>query len=533
MDKKTDITEQIIRITEAKADIRSAIIEQGGGIDESAQIDTYGDKIREVSGSLNSRITVIENKIPAQASSENRLADKEFVNSSISTATATFRGTFDTLEALKATEADKNDYAFWVHKDEAGNTCYDKYTYDGSEWKFEYRLNNSSFTAAQWVAINSGITAEVLAALQAADTANSDAITKEIADRKAADTALQTAIDGKQATLVSGTNIKTVNGNSLLGEGDVTISGGKGKSGTGTNSEVFNVGDDYVPTDANSNQATGMYSHSEGIRTKALGRASHAEGSQNRTGGDEGSHAEGYNNSLYGYNGSNGEGQGFHVEGAHNQVHIGSSNSSGAHVEGYYNKTSILRVIAPYSRGAHIGGHHFKEKTVSDLEDVLRVIGAGTESTPRNAFLITEKDSEAFTYIQNIGGYTGTEDSLSDVQDLATVLNGKAGALVWSATITDGKTMKAAFTFFSTSAPFFNIAELLAELVGSGTQIIADDTEHSALYQMQISKVGTNWLFSVLTPTGMAIGTFEKGVIYNSPPRGAVQLTIEFDKDLY
>ena len=31
MDKKTDITEQIIRITEAKADIRSALIEQGGG----------------------------------------------------------------------------------------------------------------------------------------------------------------------------------------------------------------------------------------------------------------------------------------------------------------------------------------------------------------------------------------------------------------------------------------------------------------------------------------------------------------------
>lgn len=205
---------------------------------------------------------MIENKIPAQASSENRLADKEFVNSSISTATATFRGTFDTLEALKATEADKNDYAFWVHKDEAGNTCYDKYTYDGSEWKFEYRLNNSSFTAAQWVAINSGITAEVIAALQDADKANSDAITKEIVtrtaadktnadaiaketadrvaadtalgtridteitDRKAADNALQTAIDGKQATLVSGSNIKTVNGNSLLGSGNLEIKAG-------------------------------------------------------------------------------------------------------------------------------------------------------------------------------------------------------------------------------------------------------------------------------------------------------------------
>jgi hypothetical protein len=37
-----------------------------------------------------------------------------------------------------------------------------------------------------------------------------------------AQTDLQTALNGKQATLVSGTNIKTVNGNSLVGSGDVT-----------------------------------------------------------------------------------------------------------------------------------------------------------------------------------------------------------------------------------------------------------------------------------------------------------------------
>jgi hypothetical protein len=36
--------------------------------------------------------------------------------------------------------------------------------------------------------------------------------------------AIQTQIDGKQATLVSGTNIKTINSTSLLGSGDITIS---------------------------------------------------------------------------------------------------------------------------------------------------------------------------------------------------------------------------------------------------------------------------------------------------------------------
>jgi hypothetical protein len=40
------------------------------------------------------------------------------------------------------------------------------------------------------------------------------------------DKAETSALATKQDTLVSGTNIKTVNGNSLLGSGDLTISGG-------------------------------------------------------------------------------------------------------------------------------------------------------------------------------------------------------------------------------------------------------------------------------------------------------------------
>jgi fructose-specific component phosphotransferase system IIB-like protein len=41
---------------------------------------------------------------------------------------------------------------------------------------------------------------------------------------KPVSSATQTALDAKQATLVSGTNIKTVNGNTLLGSGDISIS---------------------------------------------------------------------------------------------------------------------------------------------------------------------------------------------------------------------------------------------------------------------------------------------------------------------
>lgn len=45
---------------------------------------------------------------------------------------------------------------------------------------------------------------------------------------KPVSSAQQTAINAKQNTLVSGTNIKTINGTSLLGAGDITIQGGGG-----------------------------------------------------------------------------------------------------------------------------------------------------------------------------------------------------------------------------------------------------------------------------------------------------------------
>ena len=105
-----------------------------------------------------SALNAVTALIPSTASASNQLADKTFVNSSISTATAEFRGTFTSLAELQATSGDANDYAFYQHKDELGNTQYDRYKWTSSGWVYEYTLNNSSFTAAQWAAINSGIT---------------------------------------------------------------------------------------------------------------------------------------------------------------------------------------------------------------------------------------------------------------------------------------------------------------------------------------------------------------------------------------
>ena len=110
-------------------------------------------------------LTAVTVLIPSAATASNQLADKAFVNSSIATNTATFRGT----SAAGLTEAqfltwanslthDLNDYVFWQTAD-GGNTVFKRYKYNGSNWMYEYSLNNSSFTADQWAAINSGATA--------------------------------------------------------------------------------------------------------------------------------------------------------------------------------------------------------------------------------------------------------------------------------------------------------------------------------------------------------------------------------------
>lgn len=116
----------------------------------------------------------IEALIPSTASESNKLADKAFVNSSISTNTAEFKGTYDTLAELMTVAANLNDYGFVRGVDQLGNITFDRYKYTSSDtWLYEYTLNNTSFTAAQWAAINSGITESLVSKLDALPTNDS------------------------------------------------------------------------------------------------------------------------------------------------------------------------------------------------------------------------------------------------------------------------------------------------------------------------------------------------------------------------
>lgn len=126
-------------------------------------LENYATKVF-VSNNYASKSTVnaIQALIPATASADNQLADKDFVNSSIATATAEFKGSFTSLDELKATSGNLNDYAFYLHKDSVGNSIVDRYKWTTAGWLYEYTLNNSSFTAEQWAALNSAITATLV-----------------------------------------------------------------------------------------------------------------------------------------------------------------------------------------------------------------------------------------------------------------------------------------------------------------------------------------------------------------------------------
>lgn len=126
------------------------------------------------------RVSAIEALIPAQATYQNQLADKAFVNSSVATATAEFQGTYDVvndlgltasathaqiqsalLSAVASRQPDNNDYVFVsIPAVSSASGKYERYKFNGTSWAYEYTLNNSSFTAAQWASINSGITSD-------------------------------------------------------------------------------------------------------------------------------------------------------------------------------------------------------------------------------------------------------------------------------------------------------------------------------------------------------------------------------------
>lgn len=211
------------------------------GSQVDAKISLYHDSQKADQADLNllagrvttaeSEIDAVEAKIPTQASGTNQLADKSFVNSSIATNTAYFRGSYDvvndlglTLEATEAqiaaalatviTEKTNNDYSYVFFNNPVSHATekYERFKYTSADdiWEYEFTLNNSSFTDAQWQAINSGITSLAVGQI----SANATAIT-----------ALQSALLSKQDVI---SDLATIRSGAALGATAVQPEAGKG-----------------------------------------------------------------------------------------------------------------------------------------------------------------------------------------------------------------------------------------------------------------------------------------------------------------
>ena len=205
------------------------------------------------------------------------------------------------------------------------------------------------------------------------------------------DNAITAATSTKQDTLVSGTNIKTINGETLLGEGNITIQGGSGggkeieagrgisittgetadtvsfnlpiSAGTGTNSII----------EGSAELANGISSHAEGTKTIASGENSHAEGENTRANG-KGSHAEGLL--------SNANGEYSHAEGF-----FAKANGKYSHAEGM---STIANNMAEHASGQY-NNSVSASTTFGDSGNTLFSVGNGTsESARHNAFEIRQ-----------------------------------------------------------------------------------------------------------------------------------------------
>lgn len=147
---------------EACADIRNGLATQTC-VDA---VQACADAVQNCADFIQSCVSAIESKIPAQASASNQLADKAFVNSSITTNTANFRGTYSCVADLPSTGNTNNDYAFVCSLNTTtGNYIYDRYKWvaSSSSWVCEYEINTTGFTAEQLASINSGITSNLVA----------------------------------------------------------------------------------------------------------------------------------------------------------------------------------------------------------------------------------------------------------------------------------------------------------------------------------------------------------------------------------
>lgn len=185
-----------------------------------------------------SNISTINGKIPNEASTSNQLADKAFVGDSINSVTAFYitknaaGDQFATYAELAAATTfyswgqvrvpTRNDYTI-VLDDENHDHATTRYIYN-SVWEYQYTVNETPLTQAQLNALNSGITAGKVATYDWYSTWKQDTLVSWTNIKTINSQSILWNWDiSVQPTLVNQSNIKSVNWNNLLGSGDIVL----------------------------------------------------------------------------------------------------------------------------------------------------------------------------------------------------------------------------------------------------------------------------------------------------------------------
>lgn len=130
-----------------------------------------------------------------------------------------------------------------------------------------------SLTATNLKEIIQGTKLKGLVTTNDADVVASDSITKGIGKLQAQSTETKSILNDKQDTLVSGTNIKTINNQSIIGSGNINISGGTtytAGNGIDITNNTISIDNSVVATQTNiSDMATQTWVGNQGYLTSS------------------------------------------------------------------------------------------------------------------------------------------------------------------------------------------------------------------------------------------------------------------------
>lgn len=168
-------------------------VKSNGYIPVSVTGNTYRLAVSEISDtSLGNRVSIIEGKIPSVATSTNQLVDKSYVDNQLNQVAARYLSRdaggnpFASYEQFTAAQSSggffyagvsttptKNDYVL-VSSDSMHSNAVTRYWYTGSSWSFQYVVNNTPFTDAEWAAIRSGVTSAKVTQYDGYETGKAD-----------------------------------------------------------------------------------------------------------------------------------------------------------------------------------------------------------------------------------------------------------------------------------------------------------------------------------------------------------------------